>query len=1822
MAAEEDGVARQDALGGGSRVDCLEPSFLSASPEEGADVWGGPLEPSALGGAPILVLCLLGLVSVAWTAFGAASFRRERDANNAAKGNKAGWSSNGDRTQRPTGEDVRVAAPPSTVGGEWATCLPEVVAAAAVAAAAAAAAGEQAVPPPPPSARSENGSTRDDVDDAVCFSDVSSYTMRSSELAPPSEAADRVEPGVAGGGSGGGGGTAGGVGMFFNGNEWRRGGRGGGGGREETDGLLRRGEVGHGGVYTGVGEGADGSDRETGRRRRFFDGVQGGAVVGAKVPGAGDGEEEQEEGGEGEKDRCCDSSRASSSVADLRSLEVAHWEGGPATPLPPWPAEPEPLSKKEHGLDEQSSTPAAAAAAATVEANAVAIQSVLGPEARHASAPVAPASATSATFGGESESQTTVVRDEVGIPADDRQDERTSAGGHEEEDRGEEERRLLTTIEALVAQLERDLDAARVLLPECHRFRKVVGCVSQAVGPGMDAGPRQAMGVTEALREATEYTRTLSSPEAFLVVMAELLADGFEDPTAMLGYCTRRLSRAVSALPEPSTPSSSARSSAAAARSHLRSLAKGPNGGGAAAGIAAGANGATRSSSSAVAPAAAGAVVVRPSDPPTAPSSSSAATMAVTPVPASASAATALSNQAVDGKGGSRRGGASATNGEQRGQDGGGAESIGPRAGAGLVPPGAETTAATAAVGTATTESGTGASGGEISAADDAENGDAGGGGGGTANGSSSPTRAAEEEEEEEPDAGADLCDTNLRSRMGPAFTNEAAGLNELIRRRGGLSALSDARTVTVVLRAAAPRRQSAFHLQPPPQQRQARGFFQAEPEDGGYGGGVLVVLAARERGGRGRRGRGGGEQLHIRLDDVRGLFRVNEIPDDANGVCQKLARRVEARIEAMVPFAFPNPTPASERRRVRNASGLLFSIMGADVLSDRAAGVVGGNANGSGSNRGLAAQPVAVRRGASIGVGGNGGGGGGSSHRSGGGGGRRAGGPRHSPPNLEEQLYAGLGSLLEAAKELLPAARDGGAAVNAVGQTAVLTLKGASAINRAVSVADTSLFTIPRRSSMCQHTVCAPRLGRKTLDGGTRYEDGVLLVPDCRKLRQEIVRSTCMDPVGSIRPDYIAYAGAPIFVDGAPLGTFCIFSRRTLKDLGWNANHTVILRGLADAAATEMVRLCRIAELEDQQRLRHHRREQSSSPQLRPQPPAPRRTTRQPSRGSGGARNGTTSPRLAGGSSRSSSATRRYPAAAAAAAAAALPSSGTPAGAVTSARVMARSSSFSDGSRARSAVTPDDSPAAARGRRATGANADEHRCPSDTTPPQRDGVLFLNGLDGRGGRDSRRSMSEEGAAEGFRPPPVLARRSTEEIAGGQAAAVRAAAAMAAAASSESPRGGAKKRWQRALRKLRLRPRRKSLGGGSDEGDNGSSSSLDVSRRRTAGGYADSQQDNGQPCSGTWELAVAAGDSSGPSEVTSELAEAGACAAAADDSKDTAAVCLGGDGNDDVIVLEAELAEVVSDAADATVEPVESSAISSSSENTHTSLFVVEAGGALSLSKTTLSGAVGRGRRGRGSVLLRWTGHRGGRSLGIVVGGGGRRRHLRQKEGTNVTFSGLHLFQGCSSSTQGGGALFAQKSSDSMQDGAQVYFGSCTAAGDGGGVDDTRTRFRGCGACAVGGISGAKGGGVRSFESSFSVAAEGSVTFPNSSPVGDGGGFYGQAIPLQVAGGGELRFAGNRCCENSGDGLALDWLSADEDTACLDLADGSAAAFDGNGAAEYGDGAFAGRQGPRSAASSHSRGTPPRGWGAPNIDEAGVFLAGGIASFVGKLADR
>lgn len=376
-------------------------------------------------------------------------------------------------------------------------------------------------------------------------------------------------------------------------------------------------------------------------------------MAGEKEPGA-DSCETGEEGGV--QDRCCDSSRASSSFADLKSLEVAHWEG-PAPPQPRWHTEAEAASEEHGGVADRR----AAAAGSATEANTVEMQSVPGREARHDTTPVA-AAAAAALSETKMELVQAVARDKAGTHGGD-PEEVTAAGGQEGEG-GEQERRLLGTIKALLAELERDLDAARVLLPECHRFRKVVGCVSQAVGPGMSAGPRQvrctadvtfchrrqdrsgyhgwslarwstqslacysilahklhtsvsirrfgiyaeraphysvvwigrssgsgskspkqpssptlkptrrgnnkhtlarkkdvrpyghvlqcvfhlcprpnfgvqAMDVTEALREATEYSRTLSSPEAFLVVMAELLADGFEVQRRVphVGFC-------------------------------------------------------------------------------------------------------------------------------------------------------------------------------------------------------------------------------------------------------------------------------------------------------------------------------------------------------------------------------------------------------------------------------------------------------------------------------------------------------------------------------------------------------------------------------------------------------------------------------------------------------------------------------------------------------------------------------------------------------------------------------------------------------------------------------------------------------------------------------------------------------------------------------------------------------------------------------------------------------------------------------------------------------------------------------------------------------------------------------------------------------------------------------------------------------------------------------------------------------------------------------------------------------------------------------------
>lgn len=68
-----------------------------------------------------------------------------------------------------------------------------------------------------------------------------------------------------------------------------------------------------------------------------------------------------------------------------------------------------------------------------------------------------------------------------------------------------EERMLLARVKTLLQELERNLDAARVLLPECHRFRKVVGCVAEAVGPGMGASSRQVWAIVVLFKITTTF---------------------------------------------------------------------------------------------------------------------------------------------------------------------------------------------------------------------------------------------------------------------------------------------------------------------------------------------------------------------------------------------------------------------------------------------------------------------------------------------------------------------------------------------------------------------------------------------------------------------------------------------------------------------------------------------------------------------------------------------------------------------------------------------------------------------------------------------------------------------------------------------------------------------------------------------------------------------------------------------------------------------------------------------------------------------------------------------------------------------------------------------------------------------------------------------------------------------------------------------------------------------------------------------------------------------------------------------------------------------
>lgn len=91
-----------------------------------------------------------------------------------------------------------------------------------------------------------------------------------------------------------------------------------------------------------------------------------------------------------------------------------------------------------------------------------------------------------------------------------------------------------------------------------------------------------------------------------------------------------------------------------------------------------------------------------------------------------------------------------------------------------------------------------------------------------------------------------------------------------------------------------------------------------------------------------------------------------------------------------MVPFAFPNPAPACERRRVQSFNKFFSSVV--------ANGGGGGNGDG-GIDADLAVLSRRRRRSAA--------GGGGNT------------GAARTTPDLEEQLYAVLGALLEASKAL-----------------------------------------------------------------------------------------------------------------------------------------------------------------------------------------------------------------------------------------------------------------------------------------------------------------------------------------------------------------------------------------------------------------------------------------------------------------------------------------------------------------------------------------------------------------------------------------------------------------------------------------------------------------------------------------------------------------------------------------------------------------------------------------------------------------------------------
>lgn len=257
-----------------------------------------------------------------------------------------------------------------------------------------------------------------------------------------------------------------------------------------------------------------------------------------------------------------------------------------------------------------------------------------------------------------------------------------------------------------------------------------------------------------------------------------------------------------------------------------------------------------------------------------------------------------------------------------------------------------------------------------------------------------------------------------------------------------------------------------------------------------------------------------------------------------------------------------------------------------------------------------------------------------------------------------------------------------------------------------------------------------------------------------------------------------------------------------------------------------QMVRLRKVAEQEEQKQ-RHLQRGESTSPLLRPEAAAasagaaapPRMMHRSDDSGAAGPSSRRDTPASLSTPRASNSASSSPETVAAAVAARVAAASPTRPQAERSSTSHSAGAPGNGGEGAPGGFAANGGAPGARNAGAPSAATPDHHYFSDT-PLECDGVLFLHGLDRRAGSTSparrgwRRSRSEVGTREGSRPPPVLARRLTAEPSGGQAAAVAAAAAMAAAASSASPRGGsgggggsAKKRWHRALGKLRLRRR-------------------------------------------------------------------------------------------------------------------------------------------------------------------------------------------------------------------------------------------------------------------------------------------------------------------------------------------------------------------------------------------------------------------------------